>query len=261
MVGPIVTVFFFLICNSVARLRKKVFTIFLGAAASVFLLSSCDSSSEQPPIRPDQDYLPLQKGFFLVYNVEEIIYELGVAETLAYELKTLVADSFPNGDGDHTYVIHQSKRNDAQLEWESASTWSVRVNAREAVVNEANIPYVVMRFPLQEGAAWNGNAYNTVINPTTNTNLDSYAVQHKGITVEVNGLTFSDCLQINQEDNQEFIVFFDKRTEVYARNVGLIVKEKTELQYCTDEDQNCIGQQIVDNGRIYKQHIKEYGRE
>jgi hypothetical protein len=68
-------------------------------------------------------------------------------------------------------------------------------------------------------------------------------------------------VEVLQEDNQEFIVYYDKRREIYSRDVGLILKETVQLHYCNDEDRNCIGQQIVDEGIIYTQTLSSYGWE
>jgi hypothetical protein len=221
---------------------------------------ACDSSDDASPSDTSKDYLPLRTGWYQLYDVSEITYTLGEPETLAYELKTVVADSFQNQSGEYTYVIHRSRRSDGGS-WENAGTWSVRINNREAVVNEENIPFVVLRFPVHEGSNWNGNEYNTVVNPGSGETEDEYLVEEAGVSYPVGESEFEDCVVVNQEDNQEFIVYFDQRKEVYARHIGLVYKEKTQLHYCTDTDKGCIGQQIVEEGIIYKQSIKAYGME
>ena len=53
------------------------------------------------------------------------------------------------------------------------------------------------------------------------------------------------------------IVKKDVRMSVYAKSIGLVYREATVLYYCTVG--NCIGQQIVENGTILKQTLKDYG--
>lgn len=221
---------------------------------------ACDSSDDSTPLDIGKDYIPLKKGWFQIYDVNEIIYNLGEPETLAYELKTIVVDSFANAEENYTYVIYRSKRVE-DGDWQYIDTWSIRVSNKEAVVQEENIPFVALRFPVQEGIQWNGNEYNTVLNPVDGEPEDLYRLDNVGGSYTVESTSFDDCITVNQEDNQEFIVYFDKRAEIYARNVGLIYKEKTQLHYCTDTEQGCIGQQIVEEGVIYKQSIKSYGVE
>jgi hypothetical protein len=236
----------------------RYFKHFLVALA--WLAMSCDS--DEPSHSNDLNYFPLQTGLYHIYDVSEINYALGVPESKEYQLKTVVVDSFLNTDGLYTYVIYRSKRSTEAEAWQAVGTWSATKSEREVVVREGNTPFVVLTFPLLKNAQWNGNKYNAVINPTTNENEDLYTVEQKGVTyTSENDTTFSDCIIINQEDNQEFIVFLDQRKEIYAAGVGLIVKETTGLHYCNDQDRDCVGKQIVDEGIIYKQVLREYGHE
>lgn len=206
-------------------------------------------------------YLPLIKGWYQIYAVTQIKYTLQVPETLYFDLKTVVADSFPNSSGGYTYVVHRYTRSHELDDWTMAGTWSVRRDNRQAVQYQGNIPYVVLAFPAELNRTWNGNQYNNEINPTTKKPEDTYTMEAVGGPYTVGDNTYPDCVVVNQEDNQEFIVFFDKRTDVYAREIGLIYKETYQLEYCNDGGSGCIGQQIVEQGLIYKQSLIEYGQE
>jgi hypothetical protein len=93
---------------------------------------------------------------------------------------------------------------------------------------------------------------------------DIYAVQGGSLfampnqRLDVNGMTFEKILTVEQERNEDLMVCKDERHGVYALGVGLVYKEITELNYCTDE--NCRGQQKIDNGREMKLVIKKYGK-
>lgn len=238
----------------------KHFRSFALLALTLCVLS-CDTQEHISRPDTDPEYFPLSRGFYQIYDVEEIKYTLGVPETLKYELKVAVADSFINSTGKYTYVLKRNRRSVGSSAWELLETWSAEVRNNEAIVTEGSTPYVVMAFPAITNRAWNGNAYNNEDNPVTGEKEDVYTIIGKGNSQTVNGSTFNDCVNIVQEDNQEFIVYLDQRSEVYARNVGLISKMVTQLKYCNDADRNCIGQQIIDEGIIYRQLIKEYGRE
>jgi len=200
------------------------------------------------------DYFPLQKNHFQIYDVNEIRYQLGVPETLEYELKTLVTDSFLSVDGDVEYVIYRSQKKAGETDWTYLDTWSARINSSEAIENEENISFLKIKLPIFLGTVWDGNAYNTG-------DKDEYLLQEVGKSLTINDEMYSDCIVVQQSNNEDYIVFLDQRQEIYARDVGLVYKETTQLSYCTSTAQGCIGQQIVESGVIYKQAIKAYGVE
>ncbi len=214
------------------------------------LVSACDTD-EFKPADTGIDHYPIRTGYYQVYNVNETVYsEVTAPQTNAFQLRTEIIDSFPNTENGFTYVIHRSTRADESSSWEIKDTWSVRRNDRELVINEGNTAFVKLTFPLKAGSTWNGNKFN-------DQDEDEYEVRSFDEPFTAGGTTFDRTVNILQEDTDDLIVFLDKREEVYARDVGLIYKETTQLNFCTDN--NCIGQQVIKNGRIYKQELIEYG--
>lgn len=228
----------------------KRFLSFFGMVVLVTLFS-CDTSDESS-LDTDKRYFPVRKGLFQIYDVERTVYTFQVPETFMYELKTVVVDSFLNQEGYYTYVIHRSTRPDAQSAWQYVDTWSVRDANAETVVGEENLLLVKLKYPASSGLSWDGNTYNIA-------GEDEYQIDSKHSPLTLNGVTFDNCLSVNQNDNEDFIVFLDQRKEVYAKDVGLVYKDSTWLKYCTDV--SCLGQQKVEEGVIYKQTIKSYGVE
>ncbi len=216
------------------------------------LLVGCNLNDEARLRDMGQAYFPLRTGNFYVYDVEETRYLLGEPTDLAYELKLAVVDSFKNELGGYTYILHRSRRNSAANPWTYLNTLSVRVDSRELILSEGSTPFVQLRFPVARGLMWDANRYNT-------READEFTITEVGSAYEVNGVTFTDCLVVDQEDNDDVIVFFDSRKEIYAHSLGLIYKDSTSLEYCTTND--CLGQQKVEQGVIYKQRIKQHGRE
>jgi hypothetical protein len=213
---------------------------------------ACDQDDNEPKNHESiSELVPLQKGQYQIYDVFQVEFsEVEDPDTSRYELKMEVVDSFPNNSGSFTYVMHRSRRADEAETWQFIDTWSVRLDANEAIFNEGNVPFVKLVAPPEVGTSWNGNAYN-------NEGQDEYTIVSSAESTEINGITFLDPVTVEQEFNDDPIVFTDLRTEVYVKGVGLVYKETTQLYYCVDE--SCNNQNIIVDGMVLKQSIKSYG--
>jgi hypothetical protein len=224
---------------------NKYFLFFL------VVFSACDSEDSATLPSKGYDYFPLRRGFYQIYDIDETKYsEVSQPVSSTYQLMTHVIDSFPNTGGGITYVIHRSTRKNENAAWIFLDTWSARTDLQEAILYERNTPFVKLSFPTNIGRIWNGNKFN-------NEEEDVYELKKKETSYAVKGLIFEDVLIVEQELEEDPIVFTDIRTEVYAKNAGLIYKETTQLQYCTDEF--CLNDQIIESGVKLKQEIREYG--
>ena len=220
----------------------------------IFFLAGMQScvTEDARPVDVGKDYLPLQKGVYQVYTVQETQYTDPLQPTeLSYQLMTEIVDSFPATDGGYTYVIYRSTRPDESSPWEYKDTWSVHSDDQQAVVQEGNESFIKISFPVREGRVWNGNALNIK-------GEDVYALKDIQQSFTLPGVTFDNTITVEQEDNQDLIVYQDKRFEVYARDIGLVYKELIQLEYCTQP--SCIGQQLVVSGLIYKQSLLTHGK-
>lgn len=239
--------------------RKYLSFFFLG-----LLIIGC-SEDELPELPSDADFFPLLTGNFWVYDVEETQYSVSAGEqNFAYQTKLTVTDSFPNLGGGFTYVIQLSRKNEGESSFAYADTWAVRSEANQIIVEEGGVPFVKLAFPLVAGKKWDGNAFNTLEGEEDCGNgesftCDLYAVADEPITFEIGDETFSDAVEVIQNNNQDLIVKQDIRKEVYIRNVGLASRTVTILEYCTVGA--CIGQQEIENGIVSTQTLIEYGRE
>jgi hypothetical protein len=218
----------------------------------IFLIAGC-GKDEFVPTDTGIDYFPLQVGMVWTYVVDETIYSEVVAPRQSnYRIEVKVADSVLNAEGTYTYILHRAKQNLQDMKWEALPTWSVRKNDREVVLMEGNIAFKKLMFPVKDNLAWNGNEYN-------NLGEDLYSFTSVDEPIEFEGVTWENTLTIEQENNDDPIVFFDQREEIYAKNTGLLKQSLKQLNYCTTED--CIGQQKIKSGRIYLQKLVSYDKE
>ena len=229
---------------------------------SVILIVSCKNSTE--PIQDvGLDYFPLIVGAYQIYTVDETQINQSVEQKFIYELKVKVVDSAINQENGYTYTIQRQKRDNATSPWSSLDSWTARFASRQAIIKEGNTAVVKLMFPATNGLEWDGNAFNTLggeqsCGENKNYPCDIYRLENFGKEfVLTNGMTFAETLTVIQNDNPDLIVKQDVRKEVFAKNIGLIYKESTVLEYCTATA--CLGKQKVDKGYKYKQTLKEYG--
>lgn len=228
----------------------KFFQGFLLFFLLTFIIS-CDKGENEMPAGYGFDYFPIRKGQFTIFNIDKIVYsELSPPETLAYDLKTEVMDSFLNNAGDYTYVMYNSTRPDESGEWEYAETLSVRSSNNEVVVTEGSVPYVKLSFPLKINAVWNGNKRNS-------SEADEYKIVSFDQALTINGMELEKTLTVEQEMYDDGITRTDERMEVYARGVGLVRRRIRQLTYCTEPI--CINDRIIESGIIFEQEIKDHG--
>ncbi len=231
-------------------------------AAIILVLFGC-SSTEPAVILHANDYMALRMGAYQIYSVDSTVIRQNVATTYNFQLKTIVSDSFPNGDGGYTYTIQRFKRITNTSPWLVRNTWSARTDAYQAVVNEGNISYIKIASPLFDGKAWNGNALNDLGGTEKCINQDShwcdiYTLQGTGKSyTSPTGETFSNTITVSENNNNDEIVLQDKRSEVYGVDRGLLFREVIYLEFCTDA--SCVGSQLINKGLRYQQSIIEYG--
>jgi hypothetical protein len=239
--------------SSAADLLKtrQLLKYFVNFLVFLTLLAACEGEESWNPVDAGA-YFPLQKGLYQIYSVEEVQYSVAEEpQERVYELMSEIVDSFPSGENQYTYVIHRSARDSGADPWELLDTWAVRKNANEVIVSEGNISYVKIRFPLLNENKWDGNVLNSL-------GKDEYALADIGEPAQFNGKSFPTTITVEQERNDDVIVFRDERKEVYAKDAGLVYKELIQLHYCTADD--CLGQQKVEEGIEMKMVITDYGR-
>lgn len=230
-------------------------------------MMACDNA-EQPLVESrGADYFPLQIGSYSIYDVDSTAILFQVETNYKFQIKHTVTDSFRNSAGGYTYVISRYKRTDETAPWVPAPTWQARVNEREGILIEGNLPFIKIVFPIQTGVAWNGNAQNALkgqesCGDNIRFDCDRYEALIPGEPLELtSGMSFSEVVKVVEQDSPDLISIHDVRYSVYARGVGLIAREQVYLKYCSDNDLGCLGKQQIDEGTRFKMTLTDYGRE
>ena len=129
------------------------------------------------------------------------------------------------------------------------------------IQNESNVLFVKLFFPLSRDLKWNGNEFNNLPNSGNifnDRNSELYSIGGIDLpTALPSGFETDHSLEVVHNNYEDPIIGSDQRKEIYAKGVGLIYKEITQLQYCTA---NCPAPKRIDKGLIFVQTLKEHGQ-
>jgi hypothetical protein len=213
-------------------------------------LLACESSQDQLPT-VGYDYFPLEIGRYIIYDVSESNYSLtSPVSTKTYQLKETITSQFVDLTGRETYKIERSRRTTEAQAWQTDSVFTAQLSTDRAIKTEGNQSYIKILFPIRKGQKWNGNLLNA--QNTTNYEIDDVA---RSIKIGIN--SFDNVLSVKQKADSS-AVSLDKRTELFAQNIGLIFKESTQFFYCYET--NCLGKGKIDYGTSKIMKIISYGK-
>lgn len=220
--------------------------------SSLLILLGCQPHTSEP-VTPDYDYFPLETGRYVVYDVQEQRYVVNAAPIQrAYQLKEVVGPSYSDVTGQIAYRLMRYRRATESQPWQADSVWSVRIVNNEAIRAENGHDFIKLLFPARNLLTWNGNQRNAA-------GSDDYEMRNVGQAYYVLGKQFDETVTVVEQDDST-LTAQDRRIEVYARQLGLIYKERTQLQFCTATPA-CIGHSQVDYGIRQVYRINVYGKE
>lgn len=225
----------------------------------LLIFGGCDSETIAPQEnRVGFSYFPLSVGNYAVYAVENIQYNFGQEpDTSLYQLKEVVADSFPGNGGETVYRLERFTRMEEEA-WQLDSVWTARKSSQRIVVVENNVPLVKLVFPFQSGLVWDGNALNSRPEQMYSLIATSETLAEEMASPMDSLLAHS--LTVMQEESLDTVILYTQKLETYVEDVGLFYKKSVNLHYCASTPE-CLGLGILESGRRYKQILIDYGKE
>ena len=224
---------------------KELFFIVLTLIFFSGILYSC---KRDKGIAPDlgYNYYPTAIGWFIEYEIDSIAYNdfTNKIDTTHYYLREIIESEFENAAEMPSFRIERYKRNNLNENWTISDVWFGIKSNTHIIRVEENIRFVKLIFPIKNGLRWNGNNFNSL-------GEQNYEYLNKDEPFKVNDLTFDSTVVVKQFENINLIEKQEFK-EVYARNIGLIYKEKIDLK--TE-----INGTIKSGYRLY-QKITSYGK-
>lgn len=234
---------------------KQLFnTIKLLAFIALLPLLACEREAITPPsIEDSYAYFPLTTGNYWVYQVDDIRYNFAAEDdTLAYEVKEWITDSYLNESGDSSYVIEKLSRFPNQANWKLDSITYYTHTADKLIAKANNQPIVQLIFPVEEDERWNSHMLS-------NAPADTFEITEVNVPYSTPAADYSSSMRVVREDLPDPIVTTILKQDVYVKDVGLVYQENKVINYCATVD--CAGQGIITSGYHTRRWLIEQGRE
>tara|TARA_X000000950_G_scaffold47597_1_gene55084 strand:+ start:2538 stop:3194 length:657 start_codon:yes stop_codon:yes gene_type:complete len=207
------------------------------------IISSC-KPIDYDNINYYYNYFPLQINQEKEFLVTNIVHSSFGRDTSSYFLKEIITDYNINIEGDTVYTLERYWKVDSSLSYEIKDVWTSKRNLGAGYLNEENITYTKLIFPLSLNIFWNGNAFN-------NLDYQEYSIESINIPFQLNDLIFDSTVTVIQNYKSNLLEF-ENAKEIYATGIGLIYKEDVQLEI------NSGNLSDINQGYEYYQEIINY---
>lgn len=197
------------------KMRIKLYFVLL------IIISSC-----KPIVYEETNffynYYPLHLNQVKEFFVTNIVHNSFGKDTTTYFLKEIITDYNINMEGDTVYRVERYWKVDSSLSYEIKDVWTSKKNLSAGYLNEENITYTKLIFPLSLNIYWNGNAFN-------NLGYQEYSIESLNIPFQLNNVIFDSSLTVIQNYKSNLLEFENSK-EIYAIGIGLIYKEDVQVE-------------------------------
>jgi hypothetical protein len=200
------------------------------------------------------DYMNLQPGKYIMYRLDSLVklpFHDTAFTTRSYQIKDVVDKQITDNMGRPSWRIYRYIRDinsNLEEDWRSSMTYLVTPTRETIEVVENNLRFQKLNLPIREFFSWSGNKFLDNSDPYGSEygfNNDNtmggweYYYESVGQQESVANRTYDDVITIKHVDEeQNFPVTNpsdfgrkDYSVEKYAKNIGLIYKELTMLEY------------------------------
>lgn len=196
-------------------------------------------------------YVPIGEGRYWEYEIEDIRYPvIGDIDTTRFLVREEISKIFSSTVGDTIWQIDRYSKAQLSEDWRLDSLWLVRKTASQVIRTENNVPTVKMVFPVEEGKVWDGNAFNVK-------DSAGFFMEEVGRPLQIGDVVYKDALRVVQNNQRDTLIQQDFVFEIFAATIGMVLRESRQFRYCNDDD--CLGKQIIETGRHFRQQLIEYG--
>ena len=204
---------------------------------------SCKKADDVPaPPQAEQEYFPLEKGKWVIYDVDSTIWDdtFCIKRFYHYQIMHMVVDTFSDDVGRLSHRIETRIRKKAEDEWQRQTTFYATNTKTELEIVRDELRFIKMVFPINEGGTWEGNNYILTDDPV-NTFYRDWTYRYTDVEQPFNTgfKVFDKTITVHAKDEavsdpelfENVSASRTKSVEKYASGVGMIYREYIRWTY------------------------------
>lgn len=172
---------------------------------------------------PDLNLYPIIQGKYRIYQVIDTTYTTQGSVPKFYYKKELT-DSNEVDLKNRTISRLNILRGNSLDSLTFSELWTQYKDNAWAERIEGNTKYLVLKFPTRLNDSWNGNEFN-------NLGKENFVYLNIDTTVVVNGVTYPNCVYIQQRKNTTSLLTEINTYEIYAKGIGKIKRYDSFKKY------------------------------
>lgn len=220
--------------------KKILLAVFLTAV----LFTACKKQTEEYPSAVLNDYMPLETGKYIIYQLDSIRYGLSLIPIKkSYQVKFQVDSLITDNLGRPAYRIYRFIRTATTEPWLEDDTYIAINTGNSLEFVENNLRFIKLKLPVTQDYTWKGNAF---INTTSDTSafdfryLDNwdYAYDSVDAPLTLGGLNIENTVKVLQKDevignpdDPNAYSEVNYGAEYYAKGIGMVYKKFLHSEY------------------------------
>lgn len=218
-------------------MRKLIFPFLL---ISIGLVSCKKETEDLSEISQGNKFFPTEIGKYIIYNYDSTIYDdlKRLEAHVIGQVRYYVADTFRDGANRLSYTLNVQSRKNNKDPFIPNDVIYVTPSGERIEMEQKNLKFIKMVFPVSNGKSWNGNAMIPLDDNDYKEEYDNekwnYSYTNFDTEFDPGNNLFEHTVTVNQIDDvlnnpdvdSTAYAYRNYAQEIYAYNVGMIYKER-----------------------------------
>ncbi len=234
----------------------------------LFFFQSCKTEKDTFNTDLGHDYLALEVGKYITYEVDSTIFDPTGDSLIAYSktyFKEEIVDTLHDNNEHVLYRTERYERRELGASWQVTKVFTQSIQDNQGIVTEDNLRFIKMGFPVRENNSWDGLVHfdPSLIVIVAGESLQmfkgwDYRIESVDEAESVGAFPFENVMTLREADNENLIELRVSR-EKYAKGIGLVYRERWILDtQCIDGCTGMTWEEKAEKGFILRQTIIDH---